>query len=129
MGGGRGGSNTHFPSSGEAFIENLKAAKSTFEFDTTTGKFGAPGRRPTSARQVLNREPMKQSMKLYVLLAKGGISETMPGKSGKRVSFEDGTHISWRPASGSGSPAIQISPGILARDYLTPHKIHFEKEQ
>lgn len=127
MGGGRGYGYGNSPSSLASLGSNIGDAKKQFPFSHGR-KFGNAGA-GRNVQVIKSKDPLKTAKQLFKLLSKGGKQVKTNNKNTIVVSFEDGTHITFRPNSKSKSPAIDIRPSHTAKKYIAEHKIHFEKDK
>ena len=126
MGGGSGFGYRFGPSSGEAFVKNFGSAAKEFPMDHQN-KFGTESV-GKNVQEIQSRDPLASAEKLFKMLSQGGKPVSTERDGVKVVSFEDGTHIVFRPISKSGSPAVDINPGTTAGKVTSQHKIHFERK-
>lgn len=64
-----------------------------------------------------------EARRLFEVLTRGrgGVDTTPPGHPGRRITLPDGSHVSYRPGSRSGTPTIDLK----ITDFLDVTKIHF----
>lgn len=102
--------------------DNIPKLEQEFEH-TASGLFGHPSdRKNSSARIIESDNPLATAHRFFDIGSKGGeIDNDIPGMT--RSNFPDGTLITIREYSKSGSPAVEIT--IVKGD--RPRKIHFER--
>jgi hypothetical protein len=127
MGGGTGYGYNKSPSSPKSFFENIESAALAFPRDNT-GRFGRRGRR-NNVQQIDSRNPEESARRLFNLLSRGGKYVANSNPDVLVVKFDDGTYITYRAKSRSGSPAVDIRPGRSSTNLIPAHKIHFEMDK
>ena len=111
------------PSSPQAFEGNASALLRRFPVNQQ-GLFGVPGR--GSTRRLYSDDPAATARYFYDTLGRGGALRRID--RGYIRTFDDGTHVTYRPVSGSdGSPAIQITVRNPNSPLARYQKIHFMK--
>ena len=124
MGGDSGGGfAAGSPSSPQAFEGNASALLRRFPVNQQ-GVFSVPGR--SSTRQLYSDDPAATARFFFDTLGRGGALRRID--RGYIRTFDDGTHVTYRPVSGSdGSPAIQITVRNPNSPLARYQKIHFMK--
>lgn len=107
--------------------QNLLAVASTYDYED--GYFGDPSI-GENVWIIKSPNPKGTSLDFFHKITNGGTYGERKGNVGISVDMYDGTNITWRGESKSGSPAIQISTRKSSHTGgLQSQKIHFEKEK
>lgn len=123
MGAGRSGL-FHGTKGGRSSIEcNANSMSKKYPI-TQRGYFGKPGRN-SGIRVIYNSSPIDTAKDFYMQISKGGKVEVCKGGKMKISKLSDGTVITYREISKSGSPAVDIN--ISSVQKIKRQKIHFEE--
>lgn len=89
---------------------------------SSSGKFGTKG--TGNSRVIESSNPAATAKEFFSKLGSGGRVSKLSNGKGEVAKFPDGSRVNFRPKSGSGSPAVDIS---ISGPKGTHYKIHFEK--
>ena len=87
-----------------------------------SGKFGTKG--SGNSRVIQSENPKKTALEFFKKLGSGGRVSKLQNGKGSVAKFADGSRVNFRPKSGSGGPAVDVS---IAGPRGTHYKIHFEQ--
>ncbi len=123
MGAGSGGG---YANLGPSLQGNVQAVVNKYPYNSHSGLFGVKGN--GSARVIISDNPPATAKAFFKDLSKGGMTSTVSKsdqKGMKITKFIDGSSVSYRPNSKSGSPSVNllITTGSKNQNY----KIHFEQ--
>jgi hypothetical protein len=123
MGAGSGGG---YASLGPSLLGNVQSVVNKYPYSSHSGLFGVKGN--GSARVIVSDNPSTTAQAFFKDLSKGGstssVAKTDP-KGMKMTKFIDGSSVTYRPNSKSGSPSVNLL--ITSGSKYQNYKIHFEQ--
>lgn len=107
--------------------DNLVALQAKFPYNE--GYFGVRGS-SSDRRQMFSDDPLAQARDFYETSTYGGVETSLKNGKGVMTTMSDGTVISMRGTSKSGSPAVDISIRQSSDPAgIKEQRIHFELEE
>ncbi len=106
---------------------NIESLKTSFKFNSKTGKFGDKGK---NSQIIKATDPVAESLKFFNKISKGGDISKLANGKGDRVDFTDGTTITYRVVTSTPkSPAVDINVKVYNKGKISSQKIHFIKKE
>lgn len=106
---------------------NAEATPDKFEYNKETGLFGNKGKH-RDIREIVSDNPEKDARELFAYLIRGYDKIERDDEGFKTYHLADGTYVTMRVVTKSGSPAVEINiRNTIHGTKVQKQKIHFVK--